>query len=129
TDEVVAGPFHTPDYPTPICLPGQITQTSARAQITAVVGMFNRLACDADTIIWEWGTTPGGPYPNTVPSADVAALSPSTDLTGLAPSTTYYYRARLAETVDTNGEYLVTPECSFTTLEDEPVTDIPPTFE
>jgi len=46
-------------------------------------------------VSFEWGTTSGGPYPNTTPAQ--ALTTPHTflyDLTGLTPDTTYYFRAK-----------------------------------
>ena len=43
----------------------------------------------------QWGTTQGGPYPNSTPAQAMTATGPfSAGLTGLAPKTTYYFRAK-----------------------------------
>ncbi len=42
----------------------------------------------------QWGTTQGGPYPNSTPVQAMTAAGPfSAGLTGLAAKTTYYFRA------------------------------------
>lgn len=43
----------------------------------------------------QWGTTQGGPYPNSTPVQAMSAAGPfSAGLTGLAAKTTYYFRAK-----------------------------------
>jgi hypothetical protein len=107
----------TRDYPTFVCTPSDVTATTATLGLAddAPTGQTNVAPCGADTIVWEYGTTPGGPYPNVLPSEAVTGYSPTTPVAGLTPGTTYYYRARLSEVTETNAEYLVTQECSFAT--------------
>lgn len=105
---------HTEPYPTLVCLAPDPTQTSAHVVFGQSDGATNiSPPCNQDTIVWEISTTPGGPY--TAAPVEDAETSPQHDFTGLTPDTTYYYRARLSEQAESGGEYLVTPECSFTT--------------
>lgn len=112
-----SGEMRTRDYPTFACAPADVTANSATLGLgdDSPTGQTNVASCGADTIIWEYGTTPGGPYTTVLPSEPVTGFSPSKAVTGLSPGTTYYYRARLSEVTDTHAEYLVTQECPFTT--------------
>jgi len=67
-------------------------------------------------VSFEWGLTPGGPYPNeTIPQVMGATGAFNFYLTPLTPDTTYYFRAKAVGDSTTYGT-----EKSFTTL-------IPPT--
>ncbi|MFJ5037947.1 hypothetical protein [Streptomyces parvulus] len=122
---VLDSPAHTFAYPTLACaVPSDVTQTSATGNLSMPTGRLNFTApCNQDTIIWELATSPGGPYTE-APSEPVTDFTPSHTFTGLTAGTTYYYRARVSEQAETAAEYLVTPECSFTT-EEAPVTTPP----
>ncbi|MFM9590714.1 hypothetical protein ACKI16_29430 [Streptomyces scabiei] len=113
---VLDTPAHTDPYPEFVCSSPNITETSATAFLGQTDGSVNQSPpCNQDTIVWELATTPGGPYTPTAP--EDAVSSPDHAFTGLTPGTTYYWRARLSEQPQSGGEYLVTPECSFTTEE------------
>ena len=117
-DFVTSGaPVTTPDYPTFTCGATGITASGAELQLndSNPNGQTNVADCGADTIIWEYATTSGGPY-TALPSEAVDSFSPSKVVSGLTPNTQYFWRARLSEVTDTNGQYLTTTECSFTTL-------------
>ncbi len=69
-------------------------------------------------VSFEWGQTPGGPYPHeTTPQAMSATGAFSFDLTPLIPNTTYYFRARAAGDGTSYGI-----EKNFTTLTPPAVT-------
>ena len=122
---VLDTPAHTFAYPTLDCIiASDVTETSATGNLAMPTGRLNLNApCNRDTIVWELATAPGGPY-TAAPSEPVTDFTPSHTFTGLTEGTTYYYRARVTEQAETAAEYLVTPECSFTT--EEAVVTVPP---
>lgn len=124
---VLDTPAHTFAYPVLTCLaPSGVTETSATVNLATVSGRLNFTApCNQDSIVWEIATTPGGPY-TAAPAEPNTDFTPSHTFTGLTEGTTYYYRARVSEQAETAAEYLVTPECSFTT---EEATVTTPPFE
>lgn len=114
---VLDDPAHTFAYPTFVCGAGTTGETSADVFLGATSGRVNIFPpCNQDTVVWELATTPGGPY-TASPSEPVESLSPGHTFSGLTAGTTYYWRGRLTEQAETAGEYLVTPECTFTTEE------------
>lgn len=60
--------------------------------------------------VLNWGTTPGGPYPNGV--GDIEPSDHEHEITGLDPETTYYFRVRA---VDTETCFATSAEGTFTT--------------
>jgi hypothetical protein len=60
----------------------------------------------------EWGTTPGGPYPNSVPEGAGGTGIFTVPVTGLPSATTVYFRAWATSTAGTG----VSGENNFTTL-------------
>ncbi|MFC8465998.1 hypothetical protein [Streptomyces sp. NPDC057250] len=121
---VLDTPAHTFAYPVLLCVAPDVTQTSADVSLAQSSGRLDFTApCNQDSVVWEIATTPGGPY-TAAPSEPVTDFTPDHTFSGLTAGTTYYYRARLTEQAQTAGEYLVTPECSFTTQE-APVTTPP----
>jgi hypothetical protein len=128
-DRFVCGPTRTLEYPTFVCLPGTPGPTSETFVLGGSSGRVNITdPCNHDTIVWELATTPGGPY-TPAPSEPVSGLSPSHTFTGLTAGTQYYVRARLSEQAQSGGEYLVTPECTFTTAAStDPEPPEPPPF-
>lgn len=117
-ENYVAGPFTTSAYPTMTCLgPTDVTQTSGTVDLAMSSGRLNVTSpCNQDTVVWELATAPAGPW-TAQPSEPVNDFTPSHTFTGLTPNTTYYARARFTEQAQTQGEYLVTEPCTFTTLE------------
>ncbi len=78
-------------------------------------------AVSAD-VSFEWGVTPGGPYPNeTTPETVNMTGAYSFDLSYLTPSTVYYYRSKAAGHGTSYGV-----EKSFTTNTYIEFVDIPP---
>jgi len=72
---------------------GARTITSSSATLNG--SLANMGAASTVNVSYQWGTTQGGPYPNsTTPQAMTAAGPFSAGLTGLAPKTTYYFRAK-----------------------------------
>ncbi|MFA5399486.1 MAG: CARDB domain-containing protein [Dehalococcoidia bacterium] len=69
--------------------------TSITAGSATLNGGLSRMGTAATVYVsFQWGTTPGGPYPNsTTPRAKTAPDSFSAGLTGLSGKTTYYFRA------------------------------------
>ena len=70
-------------------------------------------------VSFEWGTTSGGPYPNTTPAQTLTA--PHTflyDLTGLTPDTTYYFKAKADGGIHGTG---YGEEQAFTTSSHPPI--------
>lgn len=71
------------------------------------------------TYNFAWGTTHGGPYPNTTatqgPSSSTSDFTFSQAITGLNPTTTYYYIAQATYTPISNPVTLNGSEVSFTT--------------
>jgi hypothetical protein len=52
-------------------------------------------AASTVNVSYQWGTTSGGPYPNSTPAQAMTARGPfSAGLTGLSAKTTYYFRAK-----------------------------------
>lgn len=109
---VSPSPVHTEPYPTFAVLnPGQTT-TTGDVLLGGTSGAVNQTTpCNVDTVLWEFSTTPGGPY--TAEPIEDATSSPSHTFTGLTPNTTYYWRAHLFDEADV--EYYVSPESQFTT--------------
>ena len=117
-----AVPFSTRPLPTTFTpSSNNITATTADLLLGNSGQAVVIAACESDQMVWDWSTTPGGPYTST-PMTDVNSLSPSTTLTGLPPNTQIYWRARLFD--DTGDLYYTSPEQTFTTLE-APVTTPP----
>ncbi|MFA5064886.1 MAG: CARDB domain-containing protein [Dehalococcoidia bacterium] len=79
-------------------IPPSVT-TGAATSITAGSATLNGDLAKLGTattvnVSFQWGTTPGGPYPNsTTPQARTSAGSFSAGLAGLSGKTTYYFRA------------------------------------
>lgn len=122
----VCGPFKTKDYPLWACTPPfNVTATSGDVGYTfppaAGSGAGGGTAqvqqqpagCDQDSYVLKWGTTPGGPYPNTMPTI-TAPINPNWTLTGLTTGVPVYYVMEASEQLETNGIYQTTPECTFT---------------
>jgi phosphodiesterase/alkaline phosphatase D-like protein len=86
-----------------------VTTTSARLN-----GDLTSLgAADNATVSFEWGTTDGGPWPNSTDNQTMTSAGAFTaNLTGLTPGTTYYFRAKAVGDMDTVPFYGV--EKSFT---------------
>lgn len=112
------------DCPTdfnPLCQPAtSVTDTSG-----TMPGTADNVPADHDIFV-VWGTTAGGPYPNTsagVGGQNTPGQSISATDDGLTPETTYFYRV---EVRDADGVVQASAECTFTTLaETEPL----PPFE
>lgn len=69
------------------------------------------------TVSFEWGTTRGGPYPNsTAKQTRTSKGAFYASLTGLTSGTTYYYKAKAVGDEDT----VYGMEKSFTTIDDTP---------
>lgn len=123
-DQEICGPIHTPDYPTFTCLAPIVTQTTADVELGQATGRTNVFApCNQDSAVWEIATAPGGPWTSAA-SEPQTDFTPEHTFTGLTPNTTYFYRARFTEQAQTQGEYLVTDPCQFTT--EEAVVTTPP---
>lgn len=114
-----AVPFSTDPMPTTFSqFASNITTSSADVLLgNSGQTIIVPTGCESDQVIWDWSTTPGGPYSST-PIADVNSLSPSTTLSGLPSNTQIYWRARLFD--NTGSLYYTSPEQSFTTLAEEP---------
>lgn len=116
-DRDVCGPHPVPPKPAALtCLATTPTDTSASPTVGVTDdGEFNTdiASCDPDTMVWEIATTAGGPYTAEPSEPIFTPGSASHTFTGLTPSTTYFVRARFSD--DGGTEYLVGPECSFTT--------------
>lgn len=69
--------------------------TSITASSATLNGGLSKLGTATTVYVsFQWGTTPGGPYPNsTTPQAKTTADSFSAGLPGLSGKTTYYFRA------------------------------------
>jgi hypothetical protein len=79
------------------------------------------------SVTFEWGTTAGGPYPNTETAtpdtvSGTSTTPVSTALTGLTPNTTYYYRVVATNSAGTTFGN----EQSFTTLAAPPTATTDP---
>jgi hypothetical protein len=79
--------------------PPPVVETLAATQVTTNSAVINgnlvELGFASNVgVSFEWGTVPGGPYPNVPPSQSKTAPGAfSANLNGLAPGT-YYYRAK-----------------------------------
>jgi hypothetical protein len=80
-------------------LPPSMWTESATDVMTSAATLNGKLyltgSASSVDVSFEWGTSRGGPYPNTTPSQTLT--SPEVylyDLTGLSPDTTYYFRAK-----------------------------------
>nr|MBC8477475.1 hypothetical protein [Dehalococcoidia bacterium] len=103
-------------------------ETYPATDIGAVQAVGNGFMTDPtniDQIGFEWGTTPGGPYPDSVTdtSAPFFAGIFSLLMTGLSPATPYYYRAKIHHT--TLG-WIYGAEKTFTTTVGIPLTRTDP---
>ena len=68
------------------------TVTSNSAMLNG--SLANMGAASTVNVSYQWGTTQGGPYPNSTPTQAMNAPGPfSAGLTGLSAKTTYYFRA------------------------------------
>jgi hypothetical protein len=73
--------------------------TGSAGDITAVSATLNGSLASLGTattvnVSFQWGTTSGGPYPNTTTAQAMTAAGPfSARLTGLTGDTTYYFKA------------------------------------
>lgn len=118
----------TIEYPTPTC--ETLLRSSAQATGTTFPVRFGvssgaegyNLDYSAqepgalpDTLRVVYGTTPGGPYPETVEEPAFGFQATTVELSGLEPLTTYYFRAQADEEHQTQGQWLDIGECSFTT--------------
>lgn len=93
-------------------------ETYPASDITSAQATGNGFLADPtniDEIGFEWGTNPGGPYPNSVTDTTTPFFEGfySLVMTGLSASTPYYYRAKIHHT--TYG-WLEGNEVTFTTL-------------
>ena len=87
------------------------TVTSNSAMLNG--SLANMGAASTVNVSYQWGTTQGGPYPNSTPAQAMTAAGPfSAGLTGLTAKTTYYFRAKADGS--TSGTSFGT-ENSFTT--------------
>jgi phosphodiesterase/alkaline phosphatase D-like protein len=74
--------------------------TNAAGSITSGSAILNgylsaKGSAAADNVSFQWGTTQGGPYPNsTTPEAMGSIGGFQAGIAGLGPNTTYYYRAK-----------------------------------
>lgn len=119
---LVCGPVTTGDYPTAVCDPttpphyiaGPLGKTENAWTLS---GLFTGGTLNGDdTIAVNYGTVPGGPYPNVAGGTSLNVPQ----LTGLTPNTTYYYRVKLSEVHESNAVYSTSVECSFTTFPGPP---------
>lgn len=80
------------------------------------------IASDITEIGFEWGTTLGGPYPDSVTDTpditEAGVFSLEMDDPALTPDTTYYYRAKMLHNVD---GWLYGNEETFKTLKPLPI--------
>jgi phosphodiesterase/alkaline phosphatase D-like protein len=74
--------------------------TNSAGSITSGSAILNgdlsdRGSSTTDNVSFQWGTTQGGPYPNsTTPEVMDSTGGFQADIAGLGPNTTYYYRAK-----------------------------------
>ena len=85
-------------YTLPVTTPTVTTQAATNIQTNSATGNGNitntgGASCDQRGV--EWGTTLGGPYPNSaVDSGSFGTGAFTKDMTGLSSGTPYYYRAK-----------------------------------
>ncbi len=101
---------------TTLTVPPSVTTTAASNLTTTSAQLNGNLSskgtASSVSVSFEWGTTAGGPYPNsTANQTRTVTGSFHTDLGGLTPGTTYYYRARAVGDGPAYGD-----EKSFITL-------------
>lgn len=113
-DDLVCGPFTTPDYPSlDVCLTNTISDTSARAEVGSNTGLRNS-GCTPDNFTLELSDVgPGGPWV-TYP----ATSSPARPIGPLTPQTQYWYRFTGHENNSERiGDFGPSVVCTFTTLQ------------
>jgi hypothetical protein len=102
-----------------------LVTTNAATDITSTSATFNgnltaKGTASSVTVSFQWGTTSGGPYPNSTKAMLRNSIGPFhiSLLSGLSPNTTYYFRSKADGGV--NGTSYGN-EMSFTTARQAPV--------
>jgi subtilisin len=113
--------FHTSTIPPSVTTNAATSVTTNAATLNGT--LTNMGTATTVNVSFQWGTTQGGPYPNsTTPQARTSPGAFQANLSNLGPNTTYYYRTK-ADGGASGTSYGV--EMSFTTLKVPPavVTD------